>query len=143
MSIKYLRVINRDQCIGCFSCMYACSRMVRNSAGSGKAALRVKGYAGVEGAFSIRVCARCADPDCAKACPTGALSPAPDGGVRLKKDLCISCGACVKACTISALQWDEEEKQPIPCIFCGQCVKYCPNDVLAMQEIPEKEADQR
>lgn len=38
MDVKYLRVINRDQCIGCFSCMYACSRMVRNAAGSGKAA---------------------------------------------------------------------------------------------------------
>ena len=142
MTVKYLRVVNRDQCIGCFSCMYACSRMVHNAAGSGKAALRVKAYTGVEGAFSIRVCARCEEPDCAAACPTGALTKALGGGVRLKKDLCISCMACVKACAISALQWDEEEKHPLPCIHCGQCVKYCPNNVLALCE-REEECDQR
>ena len=142
MTVKYLRVVNRDQCIGCFSCMYACSRMVHNAAGSGKAALRVKAYTGVEGAFSIRVCARCEEPDCAAACPTGALTKAPGGGVRLKKELCISCMACVKACAIGALQWDEEEKRPLPCIHCGQCVKYCPNHVLALCE-KEEESDPR
>ena len=137
MDVKYLRVINRDQCIGCFSCMYACSRMVRSATGSGKAALRVKSYAGVEGAFSIRVCARCADPDCAKACPTEALTVAPGGGVRLNEALCVSCRLCVEACTIRALQWDEEERQPLPCIFCAQCVAHCPNNVLAMVVEPE------
>lgn len=142
MTVKYLRVVNRDRCIGCFSCMYACSRMVKNAAGSGKAALRVKAYTGVEGAFSIRVCARCKEPDCAAACPPGALTKAPGGGVRLKKELCISCMACVKACAIGALQWDEEEKRPLPCIHCGQCVKYCPNNVLALCE-REEECDQR
>ena len=138
MTVKYLRVVNRDQCIGCFSCMYACSRLVHNAAGSGKAALRVKAYTGVEGAFSIRVCARCEEPDCAAACPTGALTKVPGGGVRLKKERCISCMACVKACVIGALQWDEEEKRPLPCIHCGQCVKYCPNNVLALCEKEEE-----
>ena len=141
MTVKYLKVINRDRCIGCFSCMYACSRMVRDSAGTGKAALRVRSYAGTEGTFSTRICARCQDPDCAKACPTGALAAAPGGGVRLRRDLCTSCRACVKACAISALQWDEEERVPIPCIHCGQCVNYCPNEVLAMGERREEEPE--
>ncbi len=142
MAVKYLRVVNRDQCIGCFSCMFACSRMLRNAAGSGKAALRVKAHPGAEGVFSIRVCARCSDPDCAAACPTGALTTAPGGGVRLNKEVCVSCGACVKGCTLGALQWDEEDKRPIPCIQCGQCVKYCPNSVLALSEKKEG-GDQR
>jgi formate hydrogenlyase subunit 6/NADH:ubiquinone oxidoreductase subunit I len=43
------------------------------------------------------------------------------------------------ACTIAALQWDEEEGVPIPCIFCGQCVQYCPNDVIAMVERADQE----
>ncbi len=130
--VKVLKVVNRDRCIGCYSCMYACSRMLRSHGGTGKAALRVRSYTGVEGAFSLRVCARCAEPDCAAACPAGALIVAPGGGVRLKRDLCIHCRKCIQACKISALQWDEVEKIPLPCIQCGQCAKYCPNDVIAL-----------
>ena len=144
--VKYLKVANRDQCIGCFSCMYACSRMLRAHGGTEKAALRVRSYAGVEGAFSLRVCARCEceKPECSAACPKGALPVAPGGGVRLKRELCINCRRCVKACKISALQWDWEEKIPIPCVHCGLCVKYCPNGVIALAERksqkPEAEA---
>lgn len=134
MEVKVLQVINREQCIGCLSCMQACSRKLRNLAGTSKAAMRVRTYAGMEGAFSIRVCLRCLEPDCAAACPTGALAVAAGGGVRLDRSKCTSCGNCVKACTIAALQWDEEDRLPIPCIQCGQCVRYCPNNVITMAE---------
>ncbi|MDO9508730.1 MAG: 4Fe-4S binding protein [Thermovirgaceae bacterium] len=134
MSVKVLRVINRDRCIGCYSCMYACTRQLRGLGGTSKSAMRVRAYSGVEGTFSIRVCARCEEPDCAEACPTGALKTAPGGGVLLNREKCIHCGACVKTCAITALQWDEEEKIPIPCIHCGQCVRYCPNGVLALTD---------
>ena len=133
-SVKFLKVVNRDQCIGCFSCMYACSRMLRAHGGTEKAALRVRSYAGVEGAFSLRVCDRCEEPECAAACPKGALTVAFGGGVRLKRELCINCRKCVKACKISALQWDLEEKIPMPCVQCGQCAKYCPNGVIVLAE---------
>jgi len=139
MREKGLKVINRDRCIGCLSCMYACTRKLRGLGGTGKSAMRVRAYSGTEGAFSIRVCSRCTSPDCAAACPTGALTTAGGGGVRLDREKCISCGACVKACTIAALQWDEEEGVPIPCIFCGQCVQYCPNDVIAMVDRADQE----
>ena len=133
-TVKVLKVVNRDRCIGCYSCMYACSRMLRSYGGTEKAALRVRSYTGIEGAFSLRVCARCPEPDCAAACPTDALVVASGGGVRLKRDLCIHCRKCVQACKISALQWDEPEKFPLPCIQCGQCARYCPNDVIALVE---------
>lgn len=135
MKVKILNVAARERCIGCYSCMYACSRVLGKSSSCAKAALRVAAYAGVEGAFSIRVCSRCADPDCVKACPSGALAEANGGGARIvKKDLCVSCGACVKACAIHAMQWNEADKKPIPCVQCGTCVKYCPNNVLALKE---------
>ncbi len=136
MSVKTLQVVNRDRCIGCLSCMYACTRQLRGLGGTGKAAMRVREHSGAEGAFSIRVCARCVEPDCAEACPTGALKTAPGGGVQLDKDKCIHCGACANTCAIAALQWDEEEKMPIPCIHCGQCVRFCPNGVLALIDRP-------
>lgn len=133
-TVKFLKVVNRDQCIGCFSCMYACSRMLRAHGGTEKAALRVRSYAGVEGAFSVRVCAGCEEPDCVAACPKGALAVTSGNRLQLKRELCVNCRRCVKGCKISALQWDLEEKLPIPCIHCGLCIKYCPNGVFALTE---------
>ena len=134
--VKVLKVVDRDHCIGCFSCMYACSRILRRHGGTNKSALRIRYYAGVEGAFSLRVCSRCESPDCVEACPREALFAAKGGGVRLKPALCDHCGKCVRACGIAALQWNEADKIPIPCIQCGQCAKYCPNGVLALIERP-------
>lgn len=131
---KRMSVINREQCIGCFSCMFACSRAFHQAMTTEKAALRVRVYSGSEGAFSIRVCDGCLDPDCARACPVSALTPREGGGVKLDENLCTHCGKCVRACTIASLQWDKEKKIPIPCRLCGLCAKYCPNEVIALIE---------
>ena len=139
MEVKVLKVIARDQCIGCYSCMYACSRLLRKNASSAKAAMRVASYVGAEGSFSIRVCLRCDDPDCVKACPTGAIKAAPGGGVRFaNKNSCASCKSCIRACVMQALQWDEELGCPIPCVQCGQCAKFCPNGVLKLETLAQE-----
>ena len=50
--------------------------------------------------------------------------------VKWKKDSCIQCGVCLKACRTQALSLEdgrivlEEDK----CNFCGRCVKACPAD---------------
>ncbi len=132
---KLLRVLNREQCIGCYSCMFACSRVWHQAITVEKAALRVKNYAGIEGAFSIRPCYGCADPDCARACPTQALTPRAGGGVVFDETKCTHCEACTQACVPEALQWDHEKHVPIVCRQCGVCVKFCPNGVIGMQEI--------
>jgi Fe-S-cluster-containing dehydrogenase component len=114
--------------------MLACSRTFFQAITTEKAALRIRVYSGAEGAFSIRTCSACQDPDCARVCPTGALSLRPGGGVKLDEKLCSHCGRCIRACTIASLQWDRESKLPIPCRHCGTCVKYCPNEVIGMTE---------
>lgn len=135
---KLLRIVQREQCIGCYSCMYACSRTWKNTIGVEDAALKIRPYSGVEGAYSIRVCYGCTDPDCARACPTQALTLRKGGGVIFDASLCSHCGLCVSACIPSALQWDTDERTPIVCHHCGVCVTFCPNQVLSMEEIPEK-----
>jgi len=136
---KLLRVVNREQCIGCFSCMYSCSRVWFKAITPEKAALRVRIYHGIEGAFSIRPCYGCFDPDCANACPTQALMPRKGGGVQLAADKCVHCEKCINACVPKALQWDRELGVPIPCRHCGICVQFCPNNVLEMSEVPQNE----
>lgn len=133
-----LRVIAREQCIGCYSCMFACSRTWFKALTVEKAALRVKNYAGAEGAFSIRPCYGCADPDCARACPTGALVARPGGGVKLDPDKCVHCHECVDACISNALQWDYETELPIVCHQCGVCTRFCPNKVIEMVDIDQQ-----
>jgi Fe-S-cluster-containing dehydrogenase component len=132
---KLLRVVAREQCIGCYSCMYACSRTWFQAITAEKAALRVKNYAGVEGAFSIRPCYGCIEPDCAKACPVEALVPRTGGGVEFDEAKCVNCGLCVKACVADALQWDHETRQPIVCHQCGVCTRFCPNSVIEMKDV--------
>jgi ferredoxin len=51
----------------------------------------------------------------------------------VKKNLCIRCGDCAKACPVDAIYLDPTQ-EPFVCIHCGQCVPYCPHDCLEMQE---------
>ncbi len=135
---KHLRVAQREQCIGCYSCMYSCSRTWFNVMSPEKAALRVRNYSGAEGAFSIRACYGCIDPDCIKPCPTQAITQKAGGGVEFHADKCIHCGKCVAACIPKALQWDAEKRMPIICRHCGICVSFCPNGVLEMRSVNEQ-----
>lgn len=129
---RHLSVVARDQCIGCLSCMFACSRTWHGALTTSKAALKVRSYSGSEGSFSIRTCKACKDPECVAACPTGALSQKKNGALQLDAEKCTSCRACVESCLIGGLAWDEALAQPLPCAQCGTCVRYCPNQVLAM-----------
>ncbi|MBP7633212.1 4Fe-4S dicluster domain-containing protein [Candidatus Ozemobacteraceae bacterium] len=135
---KLLRVVNREQCIGCYSCMYSCSRTWAKAITVEKSAIRIRNYAGVEGAFSVRPCVGCDIPDCASACPTSALTRRKFGGVQLDASKCINCGACVQACAFKALQWDTEKRQPLVCHHCGVCTQFCPRDVIAMVDTPRE-----
>ncbi len=49
--------------------------------------------------------------DCITACPTEAITPAPDErGFKIKIDLykCKSCGACIEACTAGAIKYSDQ-----------------------------------
>ncbi len=134
---KLIKVINREQCIGCLSCMFACARTWQHALTPDKSCITVRRYPGTTGAFSIRVCYGCKDPDCAYACPTKALKPRNGGGVVFEPDKCIHCddSPCVEACVSRSLPWDYEKKMPLVCTHCGVCANFCPNDVLALVEV--------
>ena len=129
-----LAVLETEKCVGCQSCMFACSRRV-GEAGLARSCIGVRSIGGMERGFSVIVCRACSDPPCAKVCPTGALIPREEGGgVRVLPDKCIGCGHCREACIIGAVYWNDETNKPMICLHCGYCVDFCPYGVLGMQK---------
>jgi len=60
----------------------------------------------------------------------------------IKKELCTSCGQCVKYCASDAIHLNEEQKAEIDsekCVGCGQCVAVCQFD--SVQPIWNNSAD--
>jgi carbon-monoxide dehydrogenase iron sulfur subunit len=133
---KRLSVIDADSCVGCAACMFACARN-QGSGGLATARLGVHSAGGFEHGFVVVVCRACADPPCARVCPTDALVVRKGGGVRLRQDLCIGCGNCRQACPFEAVYWDQATNKPLICFYCGYCAKFCLYDVIRLEEIEE------
>ena len=129
-----IKVVNPNRCINCYSCMLACSRTNADSVSLIDSAIDVRTSGGIESGIGIIVCRSCIDPPCARACPTGALTPRNGGGVVLDKDLCDSCKACADACLPRAIHFDRAN-MPVICIHCGVCAKFCSHDVLEIVKI--------
>ena len=138
--MKALRAARMERCIGCHSCSLACARLVHKVLSWNKAGIRISSSGGLSTGFEARVCLSCHPAPCAEACPTGSLTQRRDGGVLQKKNLCIRCGECAKACPVDAIFLDHEVN-PYVCLNCGQCVPFCPHDCLEMVDLPKREAE--
>ena len=130
---KVLKVADIDRCIGCYSCMLACARTVRRSFSPTRASLKIQTAGGFQSRFVAEICRGCDNAPCALACKYGALLVREGGGVKFRENKCVGCGACVEACIIDVLYFDEGRKKSMPCIQCGTCVRFCPHEVLTME----------
>ncbi|MBA7643706.1 Tetrathionate reductase subunit B [subsurface metagenome] len=128
-----LAVEDTERCIGCQSCMFACSRR-QGEAGVARTSIGVRSVGGMERGFVVVVCRACDDPPCAKVCPTDALKPRKGGGVRFDITKCTGCGYCREACLIGCVFWDDEINKPMICVHCGYCVQFCPHGVLRLEK---------
>lgn len=134
---KRLSVIDADRCVGCQSCMFACTRRTGNG-GLDESCIHISSAGGIRKGFTVIVCRACDNPPCARVCPTDALTPREGGGVRFDASKCVSCGNCAEACPFGAVMWDSAANQPRICIYCGYCASYCPYDVIALEEITDR-----
>lgn len=86
---------------------------------------------------NVLYCQQCEDPQCLKACPTGALHVDPDTGARvIDQEVCIGCQTCLNACIYaqggqgtSRIKFNPQTNTCFKCDLCSgdpQCVKRCP-----------------
>ncbi|MBU1610465.1 MAG: 4Fe-4S binding protein [Proteobacteria bacterium] len=132
--MKKLKAARMERCIGCHSCSLACARLVHKKISWDTAGIRIESAGGMSTGMEARVCLACNPAPCAAACPTGAYSQRKGGGVVVKKNLCIKCGECARACPVNAI-FRDPEGMPYVCIHCGRCIPFCPHDCLELAEI--------
>ncbi len=53
--------------------------------------------------------------------------------VKIDKDTCIGCGACVDGCPVSALSMEDGKAKcdESTCIDCGACIATCPVQAIS------------
>lgn len=129
-----LKIKAPERCIGCMSCVFACARTRYGVISMERSAIKVRSTGGVMGSeFTIITCRACEDPACAHACKYEALVME-KGRLHLEPEKCTACKACVDACLIGAITFDEKLNMPILCVHCGSCVEFCPHSVLKLEK---------
>lgn len=141
--------IDKDKCQGCLGCSVACMAE-HNPAGKSVYDLELPNPANsifnnVMLDASARptpvFCRHCDDPDCARACMSGAMSRNPETGrVSYDKDKCAACYMCLMSCRFGILKVDSATRRIIQkCDYCGdrenpRCVEECPSGALEFKE---------
>ncbi len=84
-------------------------------------------------------CNHCANPPCARICPTAAMYQRDDGIVEFDNRVCIGCKACMQACPYDAIYIDPDSNTAAKCHYCAHrtdiglepaCVVVCPEHAI-------------
>lgn len=141
-----------DSCIGCHLCEVACITEHSQSKDPIKAflhePLRPISRCTVEewdgGVVSLSTtCRHCDEPDCLRACISGAIQKLEHGVVKIDAEQCVGCWSCVMACPYGAIQRNLTRKKANKCDLCPErqnpaCVDACPNRALVYKEGSQK-----
>ena len=121
---KYAFLIDASLCIDCRSCMVACS--VEHNVSMTSTRIWMKGT-GILGLFPELTsytapfhCMHCDDPSCVSACTVGALQRNEDGIVVYDAYRCIGCRYCMYACPFEVPNMDLDEQLPL-IVKCDMC----------------------
>lgn len=124
-------------CRGCEACLLACSLVHEGEANPSAARLVVRKDMTTY-TFNIFICEQCADPECAEACPSGAIVIDAAGLVSIVDDDCLRCGACETACPHNAIFYHPKTGAYLKCDLCHNrpegpaCVQFCPVGALTL-----------
>jgi Fe-S-cluster-containing dehydrogenase component len=130
--------VDPSRCIGCKSCMEACTECDTHR---GESMIHLE-Y--VDRSQSVQtvpvVCMHCEQPTCAEVCPADAIKRTADGVVQsARKPRCIACGNCVVACPFGVPEIYIEKQLMMKCDMCydrtsvgkkPMCATVCPSQAL-------------
>jgi len=131
--------IDPSRCIGCESCVNACSECETHR---GQSMIHLDFIDRRQTTATVPfVCMHCDDPTCAEVCPADAIKKTEDGVVQSSlKPRCIACSNCVLACPFGIPKVMLGPEQMMKCDMCydrtsegkrPMCATVCPSQALA------------
>jgi carbon-monoxide dehydrogenase iron sulfur subunit len=143
------KTIDVAKCTGCKNCELAC--IVAHSSNENlQQAYKDGGIAAIrprckvaqtdDGQNYPRHCKHCEDPQCVRACMSGALNKGEDGYVVCDTETCVGCYMCVMSCASgSARPATSGRRMALKCDGCASrsdmaCVENCPTGCLSVAE---------
>lgn len=130
--------IDPNRCIGCQSCVQACSECDTHK---GESMIHLEYINRRMSTQTVPVvCMHCDQPTCAEVCPADAIKRTEDGVVQsARKPRCIACGNCVVACPFGVPEINLEQQLMKKCDMCydrssvgkkPMCTTVCPSQAL-------------
>jgi Fe-S-cluster-containing dehydrogenase component len=130
--------IDPSRCIGCQSCVQACSECDTHK---GESMIHLEFVDRQHSTQTVPVvCMHCEQPTCAEVCPADAIKRTADGVVQTaRKPRCIACGNCVLACPFGVPEVHVKEQLMMKCDMCydrtsvgkkPMCATVCPSQAL-------------
>ncbi len=129
-----------ERCIGCKKCVRACALEHGGVFRPEASRVQVFTWKDEAGRSSASMqCQQCADAECVKVCPTGAMRHGPAGShlVEFDPEACIDCRLCVEACSFGCVHFDEVACEIAKCDTCSghpKCVEACPKQAVEFLE---------
>ena len=130
--------IDPARCIGCQSCVHACSECETHK---GHSMIHLEYVDRARSTQTVPVvCMHCESPTCADVCPADAIKRSGDGRVMTaRKPRCIACSNCVLACPFGVPKMQVELDLMMKCDMCydrtstgrkPMCATVCPSGAL-------------
>ena len=142
-------LVDVNKCLACKSCEIACAvahSASRNIIGACLQETRPRQRVNVEAGegFSFPLqCRQCEEPNCVRACISGAMYKDTQSGLVFNNsEKCVGCWMCVMVCPFGSISLDKEQKKAVKCDRCVDmdvpaCVGACPTKAIKFMDIDD------